>query len=75
MPFLRSPWEQRLQEVLNSNEEVSSISELAGQMGYGVCTIWFHYSDLCKQISARYLPSSESSMKSEWQEFVHKFVR
>ena len=46
--------QQRLQEVLTSNEEVPSLSELARQMGYGISTIWFHYTDLCKQISARY---------------------
>ncbi len=47
--------QQRLQEVLNSNEEVPSVSELARQLGYGVDTIWFHCTDLCKQISERYL--------------------
>ena len=46
--------QQRLQEVLTSNEEVPSVSELARQMGYGVDTIWAHCTDLCKQISARY---------------------
>ncbi len=45
----------RLQEVLTSNEEVPSVSELARQMGHGVDTIWSHCTDLCKQISARYL--------------------
>jgi AraC-like DNA-binding protein len=45
---------QRLQEVLNSNEEVPPVSELAKQIGYGAKMIWGNFSDLCKQISARY---------------------
>ncbi len=47
--------QQRLQEVLASNEEVPSVTELARQLGYGASLIWKHFTDLCKRISARYL--------------------
>jgi hypothetical protein len=46
--------QQRLQEVLASDEDVPSMSELAGQLGYSVTLIWHHFTDLCKRISARY---------------------
>ena len=45
---------QRLQEVLNSEEEVLPVTELAKQIGYGAKTIRANCTDLCKQISARY---------------------
>ncbi len=47
--------QQRLQEVLASNEEVPSINELARQLGYSASLIGHHFTDLCKRISARYL--------------------
>ena len=45
---------QGLQKVLNSEEEVPPVTELARQMGYGANTIWANFTDLCRQISARY---------------------
>ncbi len=47
--------QQRLREVLASNEEVPSVTELARQLGYSASLIWKHFTDLCKCISARYL--------------------
>jgi AraC-like DNA-binding protein len=46
--------QKRLQEVLASDEDVPSMSELAGQLGYDVTLIWNHFTNLCKGISARY---------------------
>lgn len=46
---------QRLKEVLAADAEVPSVCELARQMGYKIHILWFNYTDLCKQISARYL--------------------
>ncbi len=46
---------RRLQEVLATSAEVPSVCELARQMGYKVHILWCNYTDLCKQISARYL--------------------
>ena len=46
--------QQRLQEVLASDEDVPSVSELARQLGYSAYLIWNHFTDLCKRISARY---------------------
>lgn len=46
--------QQRLQEVLASEEDVPSMRELAAQLGYSVTLICHHFTDLCKRISARY---------------------
>ena len=46
--------QQRLQNVLASDEDVPSVSELARQLGYSTYLIWNHFTDLCKRISARY---------------------
>lgn len=47
--------QQRLQEVLASDEDVPSVTELARQLEYRVDLIRHHFTDLCKRISARYL--------------------
>ena len=62
--------QQRLHEVLASDEDVPSMRELAGQLGYSVTLICHHFTDLCKGISARY-----RDQKRKWHEEQMKTVR